>query len=215
MQPPPPPPLSKFPTYRGAALTCSGGPWCRGCRGRWNHGRPLTSAPCSPLGRCPPPPPTAGGDRHPQCVPPPPPRVSPKRGSRSPPTLPFTPHLTWGSPNSTRTLPRSCSSPTSWNQSEGGGGAGGKQGPSTPPSTARGGGSASRTPPPPRPRHPTFVRVGTPDALGGLIGVEGVGEVHVWVGFVHQLVQQLQRLHGAHPAQRAAPVLSALQMGGW
>lgn len=145
MQPPPPPPLSKFPTYRGAALTCSGGPWCRGCRGRWNHGRPPTSAPCSPLGRCPPPPPTAGGDRHPQCVPPPPPRVSPKRGSRSPPTLPFTPHLTWGSPNSTRTLPRSCSSPTSWNQSEGGGLAGAVN----PPIHSPGRGLSQPDPPPP------------------------------------------------------------------
>lgn len=57
---------------------------------------------------------------------------------------------------------------------------------------------------------PTFVRVGPADALGGLIGMVGVGEVHVRVGLVHQLVQQFQCLHGAHLAQGAGPVLGAL-----
>lgn len=34
----------------------------------------------------------------------------------------------------------------------------------------------------------TFVRVCLADALGRLEGVEGVGEVHVGIGLVHQLV---------------------------
>lgn len=34
----------------------------------------------------------------------------------------------------------------------------------------------------------TFVRVCLADALGRLEGVEGIGEVHVGIGLVHQLV---------------------------
>lgn len=127
---------SGFPIYRGAALTCTGGPWCQGCCGRWNRGRPPTSAPCSPLGRYPPPPPTAGGDKHPRC-----PLRGPQGGGPAVPDPPH-PHLTWGSPNSTRTLPRSCSSPTRWNQS------GGKQGVISPPICSLGRGAQAARPPP-------------------------------------------------------------------
>lgn len=103
VQPPPPKPP-------GGRLTCTGGLWCRGCRGRWSPHRPRISAPCSPPGRCPRPRPTAGGTG----VTAAPPRVPRPGGSPRAPSP-----LTWGSPNSTSTLPRSCRSPTRWNQSGG------------------------------------------------------------------------------------------------
>lgn len=58
---------------------------------------------------------------------------------------------------------------------------------------------------------PAFVGVRLPDALGRLEGVEGVGEVHVRVGLVHQLVQRQDGLHHAHLGVRAAAPLGVLR----
>lgn len=45
---------------------------------------------------------------------------------------------------------------------------------------------------------PVFVGVVSADSLCGLEGVEGVGEVHVRVGLIHQLIQRHYRLHHPH-----------------
>lgn len=56
----------------------------------------------------------------------------------------------------------------------------------------------------------TLVGVGLPDALGRLEGVEGVGEVHVWVRLVHQPVQHVYSLQDGHSLVREAPELGVL-----
>lgn len=58
---------------------------------------------------------------------------------------------------------------------------------------------------------PAFVGVHLADALSGLEGVEGVGEVDVRVRLVHQLVQRHDGLHHPHAGVRAACPLCVLR----
>lgn len=60
----------------------------------------------------------------------------------------------------------------------------------------------------------TLVRMGLPDALGCLEGMEGVGEVHVGVRLVHQSVQHVHSLHDSHPLIGEAPKLGMLGQKG-
>jgi hypothetical protein len=53
--------------------------------------------------------------------------------------------------------------------------------------------------------------VGFPDALRGLERVEGVGEIYVWVRFVHQIIQHAHSLHDGHLLVREASILDALE----
>lgn len=56
----------------------------------------------------------------------------------------------------------------------------------------------------------TLVRVGLPDALRRLEGMEGVGEVHVWVRLVYQPVQHVHSLQHSHFLVGEAPELGVL-----
>lgn len=66
-------------------------------------------------------------------------------------------------------------------------------------------------PPPPQLWGHTLVGVGFPDALCGLECVKGVGEVYVWVRFVHQIIQHIHSLHDGHVLVREASELDALE----
>lgn len=53
--------------------------------------------------------------------------------------------------------------------------------------------------------------MGFSDALRGLERVKGVGEVYVWVRFVHQIIQHIYSLHDRHLLVREASKLDALE----
>lgn len=59
----------------------------------------------------------------------------------------------------------------------------------------------------------TFVWVCLADALSSLEGMEGVGEVHVRIGLVHQLVQRQDSFHHPHLSVCAASPFRVLQEG--
>lgn len=59
----------------------------------------------------------------------------------------------------------------------------------------------------------TFVRMGLADALSSLEGVKGVGEIHIRIRLVHQLVQGHNGVHHSHLSVVAAGPLRVLQGG--
>lgn len=60
----------------------------------------------------------------------------------------------------------------------------------------------------------TLVRVSFPDALSGLEGMEGIGEVHVWVRLVHQPVQHVHSFQDGHFLVGEATKLGVLGQEG-
>lgn len=60
----------------------------------------------------------------------------------------------------------------------------------------------------------TLVGVGFPDAFSGLEGMEGVGEVHVWVRLVHQPVQHVHSFQDSHFLVGEGPKLGVLGQEG-
>lgn len=59
----------------------------------------------------------------------------------------------------------------------------------------------------------TFVWMFFADALGSLEGVEGVGEVHVGIGLIHQLIQRHNSIHHPHVSVVAFGPFNVLQKG--
>lgn len=62
-------------------------------------------------------------------------------------------------------------------------------------------------------RH-TLVRMGFPDALSSLEGMEGIGEVHVWVRLVHESIQHVHSFQDSHFLVGEAPKLGVLGQEG-